>query len=154
MAWSLDVTPQMKFKIFLNHVFQFWNFCGILLLQEIWKTYFSPLPDSISSFPCHPNSAPFDPVSFYFLILRKHLPPFQPLPSSGFADSPQFSLLSWEIPPNLQCLFWAAKLSLPLLGDRSSISHVNSHINVRWLLPDICTPITAAQRVRRERLGA
>ena len=45
MSWSLDLTPQRRFKIFLNSVFQFWNFCGIPLFQELQKTCFPVLPD-------------------------------------------------------------------------------------------------------------
>lgn len=37
--------------------------------------------------------------SFYFGTLRKHLTPFQLLPPSAFADSPQFSSPSREISP-------------------------------------------------------
>lgn len=66
---------------------------------------------SISFLPCHPNPATFDPVSWHSILLlsdsKEVFATFSTPTLSGFADGPQFSLLSWEIPPNLQCLFWA-----------------------------------------------
>lgn len=160
MSWSLDLTPQRRFKIFLNRVFQFWNFWGIPLLQEIWKTCFSThtwpktaaFPSSLATQTQQLLTLCHDIQSFYFLILGKYLPPFQPLPLSGFSDSPQFSLLSWEIPPNLQCLFRAAISSKTLTaftgGQNEYFPHKEPHkckmiatwiFAHQYLLPKGCT---------------